>query len=61
MVRREVEAVPLELVQLETAGLVLRWSPLEDPGTHQVTLNDVGHLVSSLHHQIVSLSYTVLL
>ena len=54
VVRREVESIPLELVQLETAGLVLRWSPLEGPGTNLITLADVMQLVHSLHHQIVS-------
>lgn len=48
--------IPLELVQLETAGLVLRWSPLEGPDTHHITLADLDHLIDSLHHQLVSAS-----
>ena len=55
VVRRDVGTIPLELVQLETAGLVLRWSPLEGPDTHHITLADVDHLIDSLHHQLVSI------
>lgn len=53
VVRRDVGTIPLELVQLETAGLVLRWSPMEGPDTHHITLADVDHLIHSLHHQLV--------
>ncbi|XP_063884036.1 pyridoxal-dependent decarboxylase domain-containing protein 1-like [Scylla paramamosain] len=59
VVRRDVGTIPLELVQLETAGLVLRWSPLEGPDTYHITLADVDHLIDSLHHQLDILNATV--
>lgn len=59
VVRRDVGTIPLELVQLETAGLVLRWSPLEGPDTHHITLADLDHLIDSLHHQLDILNATV--
>ncbi|KAK8728422.1 hypothetical protein OTU49_009288 [Cherax quadricarinatus] len=59
VVRRDVGTIPLELVQLETAGLVLRWSPMEGPDTHHITLADVDHLIHSLHHQLDILNATV--
>ncbi|CAL4062157.1 unnamed protein product, partial [Meganyctiphanes norvegica] len=59
VVRRDVGSIPLELVQLETAGLVLRWSPLEGPETHQITLAHVDHLLHSLNHQLEILNATV--
>lgn len=59
VVRRDVGTIPLELVQLETAGLVLRWSPMEGPDTHHITMADVDHLIHSLHHQLDILNATV--
>lgn len=43
-------------MQLDTAGLVLRWSPMEGPETYHITLAHVDHLIHSLHHQLVSVS-----
>lgn len=59
VVRRDVGTIPLELVQLETAGLVLRWSPMEGPDTHHITVTDVDDLIHSLHHQLDILNATV--
>ena len=55
MVRREVAGyIPLELVALESAGLVLRWSPLEGPYTYHLTTAAVTELTRALQQQIVS-------
>lgn len=59
VVRRDVGIIPLELVQLETAGLVLRWSPMEGPETHHVTMAHVDLFIHSLHHQLDILNATV--
>ncbi|XP_027239428.2 pyridoxal-dependent decarboxylase domain-containing protein 1 isoform X1 [Penaeus vannamei] len=59
VVRRDLGSIPLELVQLDTAGLVLRWSPMEGPETYHITLAHVDHLIHSLHHQLDILNATV--
>lgn len=59
VVRRDVGIIPLELVQLETAGLVLRWSPIEGPETHHITMAHVDLFIHSLHHQLDILNATV--
>ncbi|XP_076045196.1 pyridoxal-dependent decarboxylase domain-containing protein 1 isoform X2 [Oratosquilla oratoria] len=59
VVRRDVGSIPLELLQLESAGLVLRWSPLESPNTSAVTSADVARLIESLESQIEILNATV--
>uniref|UniRef100_A0A2P2HXS7 Pyridoxal-dependent decarboxylase domain-containing protein 1 n=1 Tax=Hirondellea gigas TaxID=1518452 RepID=A0A2P2HXS7_9CRUS len=60
VVRREVAGfIPLELVSLEGAGLVLRWSPLEGPYTHHLTPSAVEELIRALHQQIDILNATV--
>ncbi|KAK3868469.1 hypothetical protein Pcinc_026141 [Petrolisthes cinctipes] len=59
VVRRDVGSVGLELVQLESAGLVLRWSSLEAPDTHHLTRTHLDHLINSLHHQLDILNATV--
>ncbi|KAF2346407.1 Pyridoxal phosphate-dependent decarboxylase, partial [Trinorchestia longiramus] len=60
VVRREVGGyIPLELVSMEGAGLVLRWSPLEGPFTHHLTPLALEELIHSLDQQIEILNATV--
>ncbi|KAA0194475.1 hypothetical protein HAZT_HAZT005584 [Hyalella azteca] len=59
VVRREVGGyIPLELVSIEGAGYVLRWSPLEGPFTHHLSPPALEELIQCLDQQIVdSIAY----
>lgn len=60
VVRREVGPyIELELVAMEGAGLVLRWSPLEGNYTHHLTPLAVEELIHTLDQQIEILNATV--
>ncbi|RXG53148.1 Pyridoxal-dependent decarboxylase domain-containing protein 1 [Armadillidium vulgare] len=59
VVRRDVGSIPLELIPMESTGLVLRWSPLEGPQTQQISSEHIERFVHSLRHQIEILNATV--